>query len=169
MKLTGAFLTVLLQLCATKATSGAPGRNAAMVPSYLEPQPLKPTHARDLVRRAGRDCGKFICKCQGAEGACNNACFHINCVDKTTKTMVYDASNSNDENRKQSGCRAGQRSVCNQMPFSQRFHDPLNHDAGDQSINCDEWPMATIKQTPFKEGTIRNSLRCISAVENSRK
>ena len=111
--------------------------------------------------------GKWIFKCQGAEGACNNACFHVNCVDPSTRTMVYDASNSNDENRNQSGCTAGGRRICNQMPLSQLFHDPFNSDPGDLSINCDEWPMATIKQSPFTEGKIRNSLRCRPATENS--
>ncbi|KAL9126349.1 MAG: hypothetical protein Q9175_007934 [Cornicularia normoerica] len=53
------------------------------------------------------------------------------------------------------------------MPFSQKLHDPLNSTPGDVTINCDEWPMATIKQADFVEGTIRNSLRCIPAGENA--
>lgn len=36
-----------------------------------------------------------------------------------------------------------------------------------QDFNCDEWPMATVKQDDFKEGTIRNSLRCINGLENT--
>lgn len=167
MKLTAVVFAALLQFCATEATPVASGPNAGLVPSPLPARVL--THPRDLVRRDGRDCGKWNFKCKGAEGACNNACFHVNCVDPSSRTMVYDDSNSNDENRKQSGCKAGGKSICNQMPFSQRFHDPLNNKVGDLSINCDEWPMATLKQSPFTEGTIRNSLRCIPATENSRK
>ncbi|KAL9032249.1 MAG: hypothetical protein Q9180_006609 [Flavoplaca navasiana] len=53
-------------------------------------------------------------------------------------------------NRAQSGCQAANgRSVCNSAPFSQAFHDPQNNVPGDQSINCDEWPMATTKQSDF--------------------
>jgi len=46
-------------------------------------------HPRALVPRAGRDCGKFVMYCENAAGACNNACYHINCVDKSSATMVY--------------------------------------------------------------------------------
>jgi len=55
------------------------------------------------------------------------------------------------------------------MPFSQKLHDPLLSEPkpGDSSINCDEWPMATVKQDDFVEGKIRNTLRCINAKENS--
>ncbi len=167
MKLTAAFIAVFLHLYTGEARSATSSPNEVAVPSSVAARTLIPTHARNFVRLSGRDCGKFIFKCKDAEGACNNACFHINCVDASTRKMVFDSSNSNDENRKQSGCKAGGKSICNQMPFSQRFHDPFNNDPGDQKINCDEWPMATIKQTPFKEGTIRNSLRCIPRGENS--
>ena len=44
---------------------------------------------RALIPRAGRDCGKFVMFCEKAAGACNNACYHINCIDETSKTMVY--------------------------------------------------------------------------------
>lgn len=47
-------------------------------------------HPRGLLKRAGRDCGKFVMYCEKAAGACNNACYHINCIDKGTQTMVYD-------------------------------------------------------------------------------
>lgn len=46
-------------------------------------------HPRALVPRAGRDCGKFVMYCEKAAGACNNACYHINCFDKNSATMVY--------------------------------------------------------------------------------
>lgn len=39
--------------------------------------------------RDGRGCGKFVMYCEIAAGACNNACYHINCVDKNSVTMVY--------------------------------------------------------------------------------
>lgn len=46
-------------------------------------------HPRALVPRDGRDCGKFVMYCEKAAGACNNACYHINCFDKNSATMVY--------------------------------------------------------------------------------
>ncbi len=45
-------------------------------------------HPRGLVKRAGRDCGKFIMYCEKAAGACNNACYHTNCIDSSSTTMV---------------------------------------------------------------------------------
>jgi len=45
-------------------------------------------HPRSLVKRAGgRDCGKFVMDCSKAAGACNNACYHVNCVDKNKESM----------------------------------------------------------------------------------
>lgn len=44
------------------------------------------THPRSLVKRAGRDCGKFVMDCSKAQGACNNACYHVNCVDKNKES-----------------------------------------------------------------------------------
>lgn len=140
-------------------------------------------HPRALVPRDGRDCGKFVMYCEKAAGACNNACYHINCFDKNSATMVYvntldrlwltnggssyDAGNTNTKNRQQSGCETADGAICNKLPFSQRLHDPLNSALGDITVNCDEWPMATTKQVDFKEGTVRNSLRCIHSKENS--
>ena len=46
-------------------------------------------HPRALNKRDGRDCGKFVMFCEKAAAACNNACYHINCVDKNSATMVY--------------------------------------------------------------------------------
>lgn len=40
-------------------------------------------------------------------------------------------------------------------------------DPNTPDYNCDEWPMATTKQDDFKEGTVRNSLRCIPGLENT--
>ena len=36
---------------------------------------------RDVVKRAPADCGTFTMFCDKAAGACNNACFHIYCID----------------------------------------------------------------------------------------
>ena len=44
---------------------------------------------KELVKRAGRDCGKFFMYYKKAGGACKNACYHINCVDPGTANMVY--------------------------------------------------------------------------------
>ncbi|KAI4182506.1 MAG: hypothetical protein LQ346_006569 [Caloplaca aetnensis] len=96
-------------------------------------------HSRDVVKRAGRDCGTFTMACEGAGNACNNACFHINC---------------------QPGGQASTTMV-------QAFHDPQDNRLGDTTINCDEWPMATTRQADFVPGQVRNSLRCIDQTENS--
>ncbi|KAL8753156.1 MAG: hypothetical protein Q9184_005506 [Pyrenodesmia sp. 2 TL-2023] len=112
--------------------------------------PAERVHSRDVVKRAGRDCGIFTMACDRAGNACNNACFHINCQSggAASRTMVYDGTNDDTRNRAQSGCEAG-RSVCNVMPFSQAFHDPQDNRLGDVTINCDEWPMALTKQGDF--------------------
>lgn len=81
--------------------------------------------------------------------------------------LSYDAGNTNTKNRQQSGCETADGAICNKLPFSQRLHDPLNSALGDITVNCDEWPMATTKQADFKDGTVRNSLRCIPSKENS--
>lgn len=44
-------------------------------------------HPRSLVKRAGRDCGKFVMDCSKAQGACNNACYHVNCIDKNKESI----------------------------------------------------------------------------------
>ncbi|KAL9629317.1 MAG: hypothetical protein Q9204_005341 [Flavoplaca sp. TL-2023a] len=128
---------------------------------------LERAHPRAIVKRAGRDCGIFEMDCVAAAGACNNACYFKNCINPNGYRMVYDATNTEDRNRAQSGCTVGGLSICNQLPFSQVFHDPQNKIPGDTSVNCDEWPMATTKQTDFQPGTIRNSLRCMPGSENS--
>ena len=48
-------------------------------------------HPKGLVKRAARDCGTFTMDCSSAAGACQNACYHVNCVDtnKESSTMVY--------------------------------------------------------------------------------
>lgn len=73
-------LTVAVTLL--QAWSSAASTEEAGVPSVR-------IHPRALVPRAGRDCGKFVMYCDNAAGACNNACYHINCFDKNAATMVY--------------------------------------------------------------------------------
>lgn len=46
-------------------------------------------HLRALVLRDGRDCSKLVIYCGKVAGACNDTCYHINCVDKNSATMVY--------------------------------------------------------------------------------
>ena len=103
-------------------------------------------HARDLIARDEatvlvprdpHDRGTWNLDCTKAQMACNNACWSINCLGQDTKKMYYDPGNNNDDNRKQSGCDAP-NSVCNAMPFSQIFNDPLSL----SQPSCDEWPMA---------------------------
>ena len=178
MKLTFAVAIALLQVWSIEASTRE------------DDTPFVHIHPKEVVKRAGRDCGKFVMYCEKAAGACNNTCYHISCVDPGTARMVYcipvgpflstcvannarklsyDAGNTNNKNRIHSGCQTSDGSVCNKMPFSQRFHDPLNKNPGDTTVNCDEWPMATVKQDDFKKGVDRNSLRCIRASENSTK
>lgn len=127
---------------------------------------------RMMPRTAGRDCGRYTLNCQGAEGACNNACYHINCnlnsgPNRDRFTYVGpNAQTEQDKNRQQSGCTAGNGgSVCGNYPFSQKFRDP----ALTGIVQCDEWPMASSIQNDFVQGTIRNSLRCIPGGENGGK
>lgn len=124
---------------------------------------------RMMPRQPGRDCGSYTLNCQGAEGACNNACYHINCninsgPNRDRVTYIgpgADAENS--RNRQQSGCAA---SPCGNYPFSQKFRDP---NLNTPNVHCDEWPMAASIQNNFVAGTLRNSLRCISGSENTCK
>ena len=44
--------------------------------------------ALPLQKRSGRDCGKFTMSCANAAGACQNACYMINCVNKDAATMT---------------------------------------------------------------------------------
>ena len=129
---------------------------------------------RIMPRAAGRDCGSYTLDCKGAEGACNNACYHINCntnsgANRDRFTYVGpDAQGEQDKNRQQSGCTAGSTgSVCNNFPFSQRFREPSL--ALTDNVQCDEWPMASSIQNDFASGTVRNSLRCIPGSENGGK
>lgn len=50
--------------------------------------PAARVHPRALTKRDERDCGVFEMDCSRAAGACNNACYHINCVASETETMV---------------------------------------------------------------------------------
>lgn len=112
------------------------------------PQDLERVHPRDvLTKRAGRDCGTWVFYCGGvpeagkkgergvsAEGACNNACYYINFLTKNGDyTATYDPDLSQTKNREHSGCRpkAGNNaaSICNVMPFSQRYDLNLSFQA----------------------------------------
>jgi hypothetical protein len=47
---------------------------------------------RDLLEQrqstsAVRDCGTWRMKCKNAAGACNNACYYINCIDNKNKCV----------------------------------------------------------------------------------
>lgn len=127
---------------------------------------------RLMPRQAPRDCGRYTLNCAGAEGACNNACYHINCninSGPNRDRFTYVGPNARaeqDKNRQQSGCTAKDGgSVCGNYPFSQKFRDPTLTGI----VQCDEWPMASSIQADFVAGTIRNSLRCIPGGENGGK
>lgn len=141
-------------------------------------------HPRDLLLRRAAGCGTWTMYCGGlppasgsntrgpsAEDACNNACYYINSINPGF-VATYDSSVDNDREHQQSGCTTQQGSVCNKMPFSQRFHDKREEEIypEDQKFDCDEFPMAGMFQADFNDlpqNTIRNSLRCTNAAENA--
>lgn len=162
---------------------------ASSLAVIVNASPLEPSRADALsgmslahlpVKRA-TDCGTWTMFCGGlppkdgstqrgapAEGACNNACFYMNFINRDF-VASYDSSADNDHSRVQSGCETRDGSVCNKMPFSQRFHDDFEQEpGGNQEYNCDEFPMAGMAQDDFSpDGPPRNSLRCIDRHENS--
>jgi hypothetical protein len=135
------------------------------------------SHARHLPAKRDTDCGTWTLYCGGvplasggrgssAEGACNNACYYTNVVNTNFRAR-YRSDVDSGANRVQSGCQTQQGSVCNKIPFSQRFHDPFEQVISDYQFNCDEFPMASMDQPAFDPSNgIRNSLRCIKASEN---
>ncbi|RDL31919.1 uncharacterized protein BP5553_09321 [Venustampulla echinocandica] len=117
------------------------------------------------LRAASRDCGTFKFKCNKAAGACNNACYFINCVNKGNKKFTF--GNSPVDNRVHSGCTTSISStICKLAPLGQRMWDRQSNDIAPKPLQCDEFPMNAFKQAEFKEGTVRNSLRCINGGEN---
>ncbi|PVI03235.1 hypothetical protein DM02DRAFT_626100 [Periconia macrospinosa] len=118
-----------------------------------------------LFKRAPRDCGTFKFKCARAAGACNNACYYINCVNNKNAQFAWGSSPV--DNRIHSGCTTTTKSsLCRLTPFSQRVWDRQPDSNAPKPLQCDEFPMNAFKQTEFKEGTVRNSLRCINGGEN---
>ncbi|KAK6953889.1 hypothetical protein Daesc_003851 [Daldinia eschscholtzii] len=133
-------------------------------------QPSPPGRGNRLFPRVPKDFGTFDVDCAGAEGACNNACWNIRCLNQgvaDANKVVYIGPNNkaeNDRNRFESGCQTADNSVCGSYPFSQAFYADQSK-AGD--MNCDEWPPAVAQQPPFAQKQKKNSLRCIPARENS--
>jgi len=104
---------------------------------------LPRAHPKDLPLKRATDCGTWVMRCNGAEDACNNACYYINNVNPGF-VATYSSQVDNDKERIQSGCQTNQRSVCNAMPFSQRFHDSQEPNSNGQDprtaqFNCDEF------------------------------
>ena len=130
----------------------------------------------------GRDCGTFKLACERAEGACNNACYAINCINTAYSTFTYVGPttvprnrNEANRNREQSGANVSGgtgKPVCGAVPFSQKVRDPaaeaLGLDPVTAALDSDEFPMASSQQDDFQEGTIRNALRCIPDGDNRR-
>lgn len=142
---------------------------------------VAPGRANRLEARAGKDFGVLKFNCKGGEGACNNACYYINCQAQAHKIkdadkIVYTGPNSkdNDQNRRESGCQARHpqkpndsvTSVCQAFPYSQKFI-PDDQQKNALSWQCDEWPPASSQQQPFNtQGRVANSLRCMPGPEN---
>lgn len=124
-----------------------------------------------VIARAPRDFGTFTLDCASAEGACNNACFHISCVDPASATKVYagpkedKVANTNRENSGNTIPGPAGGSVCRTFPFSQRVIPALNYPV--DTYTSDEWPMASSIQAPYSSTRTPNSLRCIPGTENS--
>ncbi|CAI6302075.1 unnamed protein product [Periconia digitata] len=123
--------------------------------------------ANALFKRAPQHCGTFKFKCKSSAGACNNACYYINCVNKGRADFTYGTSAV--DNRVHSGCWTTNKeaTLCRTKPFVQRFWDRQDDDVAPKPLSCDEFPMNAFRQGPYQQGTIRNSLRCINAKENS--
>ncbi|KAK2597376.1 hypothetical protein QQS21_006000 [Conoideocrella luteorostrata] len=142
---------------------------------------VAPGRANRLQARAGQDFGILKFDCKGGEGACNNACYYINCQApvhnvKDPDKIVYTGpgSKDNDQNRRESGCQARHpqkpndsvTSVCQAFPYSQKY---IPDDKQSQALSwqCDEWPPASSQQQPFgSQGRAANSLRCMPGPEN---
>lgn len=132
-----------------------------------------------LPSKRATDCGTWTMFCGGLppppgaeakpiEEACNNACFYTKYMNESF-VATYRTNTNTERSRRQSGCDTQHGSVCNRMPFSQRFHDEFEQTpTGKWRYNCDEFPMARMAQADFSEGEKRNSLRCINAQHNSR-
>ncbi|KAF2821921.1 hypothetical protein CC86DRAFT_373160 [Ophiobolus disseminans] len=130
--------------------------------SYALPQDLEGTSmARPLLKKRVQDCGTWRMKCKNAAGACNNACYYINCINGKNNKFAWGPSPV--DNRVHSGCTTTASSLCKSPPFSMRSWDQSN-DA--KPMDCDEFPMNAFKQQAYKDGTHRNSLRCINNGEN---
>ncbi|KAI5815766.1 deoxyribonuclease NucA/NucB-domain-containing protein [Pyronema omphalodes] len=89
----------------------------------------------------------FDWDCTRSLGACNNACFAINCRGKPSK-LTYDANkNARGPRRTRSGCS---RTPCSKTKYKASGN------------SCDEYPFASVK-----EGGSGAILRCVRASENS--
>ena len=86
-------------------------------------------------------CGTFTLKCKDAEGACNNACYHIKCVNAASRTKVYVGTGQlavASRNRLDSGNTAASNSVCRSFPFSQLLIEDQVGSLG-ALYQSDEW------------------------------
>ena len=108
-----------------------------------------------------------------------NACFYQNCVKQDSTIRYEDGGGSkrfqwkSDQNRVDAGTTTNPSSPCRMLPLSQRTWDQWpNWEQDDPDLEMDEWPVAAMEQPEFStlgQGTIRNSLRCITAGDNSSK
>ncbi|THV80329.1 hypothetical protein D6D29_06216 [Aureobasidium pullulans] len=142
------------------------------------PDELHPYRLLGLHKRTNRDCGVFRMDCAYVGSACNNACFYQNCVKQDSTIRYEDGGGSkrfqwkSDQNRVDAGTTTNPSSPCRMLPLSQRTWDQWpNWEQDDPDLEMDEWPVAAMEQPEFStlgQGTIRNSLRCITAGDNSR-
>jgi hypothetical protein len=121
--------------------------------------------------RAPRYCGTFPLPCLAIEGACNNACFHIKCINPTTRRKTYIGANM-EKTARNNRYAAGTTTqpggaLCRGYPFSQIMVD--DQTGSSKGIyDTDEWPMASSVQLAYDQRGAQdhNSLRCIPLGEN---
>lgn len=128
-----------------------------------------------ITRRAPRPpqfCGRYPLPCLDIEDVCNGACFHIKCINPTTRRKTFAGANMGDTadaNRFAAGTTAKSGgSLCRNYPFTQIMVDDQTLSAAFY-YNTDEWPMASAVQLPYAQRGPRDhpSLRCVPAKENS--
>ena len=120
--------------------------------------------ASPVLQKRARHCGTWKMKCANAAGACNNACYYINCVNNGERRFTNGPSPV--DNRIHSGCTTTNGNICSSTPFSQRTWDRIGDDVAAKPLDCDEFPMNAFKQEAYEDGEYRNSLRCINRQEN---
>lgn len=159
-----------MKLCA--ALSFTTFLAAYCLASGVDPLAMDHAHPRDLVVRDPHDRGTFIMFCAGqtndpdydtAYGACNNACYSINCINShNPNASVMNIAQDLSIIRPWSGCNVGsmdEHTIIEYSPFNQLFIDLVG--LAKNQVGCDQWPMAETEQVQPGPGRPPTSLRII--------